>query len=136
MADPITGSLYIVTKERSEPAAVYKVSPEFSSQKQIAVKIAEVTVPAVPFGMLTGGSISDDGKRMVLCDYFAAYEFTLPDGSVDFDDIWKQKMTGFDVGKRQQGEAIAYRLDGNALLATSEGEEFDLLQVERRRSRM
>jgi hypothetical protein len=45
-------------------------------------------------------------------------------------------MTGFDLGKRKQGESIAYRLDGDALLATSEGKEFDLLQVERRRSRI
>jgi hypothetical protein len=39
-------------------------------------------------------------------------------------------MVGFDLGKREQGEAIAYRLDGKALLATSEGKQSPVLQVE------
>jgi hypothetical protein len=38
-------------------------------------------------------------------------------------------MTGFDLGKRKQGEAITYRLDGKALLATSEGKQPPLIQV-------
>ena len=65
---------------------------------------------------------------------FRATNWCLPAASKNFNDIWKEKMTGFDLGKRKQGEAIAYRLDGNALLATSEGKDPDLLQVERRRS--
>ena len=55
----------------------------------------------------------------------------LPATAADFNDIWKQKMTGFDLGKRKQGEAIAYRLDGKALLATSEGKQSPILQVVR-----
>jgi hypothetical protein len=53
----------------------------------------------------------------------------LPSKSSDFNDIWKQRMTGFDLGKRNQGEAITYRLDGKALLATSEGVQSPLIQV-------
>ena len=45
-----------------------------------------------------------------LCDYFQGYELVLPAKSTDFNEIWKQRMTGFDLGKRKQGEAIAYRL--------------------------
>ena len=37
-----------------------------------------------------------------------------------------------DLGKRKQGEAITYRLDGKALLATSEGKQPPLIQVERK----
>jgi hypothetical protein len=40
-------------------------------------------------------------------------------------------MVGFDLGKRKQGEAIAYRLDGKALLATSEGKNSAVIQVKR-----
>ena len=60
----------------------------------------------------------------------------LPAAGKDFDEIWKQKMTGFDLGKRKQGESITYRLDGDALLATSEGKQSPLIQVERLRSNM
>lgn len=132
LVDPKSGSLYIVTKESSDPAAVYKLNSDLSSQKQIAVKIAEVTVPAVPFGMLTGGDISTDGERLVLCDYFAGYEFILPSGSDNFDDIWKQKPVVIDIGKRKQGEAVAYSIDGNSILATSEGRNSPIIEARRK----
>lgn len=129
-----TGSLYIVTKEQSKPAAIYKLNPEFGEQKQIAVKVGELTVPAVPFGMLTGGDISRDGKRMVLCDYYAAYEFLLPDGSDNFDDIWTQKPTVIDLGKRKQGEAVAYSGDGDSIHATSEGRNSPIIEARRKQN--
>lgn len=132
MAEPKSGSLYIVTKESSEPAAVYKLKYVFGAEKQIAEKVAEVTVPAVPFGMLTGGSISSDGKRVVLCDYFAAYEFTVPGASNNFDEIWKQKPTVIDLGKRKQGEAVAYSGDGNSIFATSEGKNSPIVEATRK----
>jgi hypothetical protein len=93
-------------------------------------RIGEVRVPSLFGGVLTGGSVSPDGRRVALCDYFQGYELVLPRGATNFDDIWKQKMIGFDLGKRKQGEAIAYRLDGRALLATSEGKQSPLIQVE------
>ena len=91
-------------------------------------------MPSLFGGVITGGSISPDGRHVALCDYFQGYEIDLPPTSKDFDDIWKQKMTGFDLGKRKQGESITYRLDGDALLATSEGKQSPLIQVERLRS--
>jgi hypothetical protein len=93
-------------------------------------RLGEVRVPSLFGGVITGGSISPDGRRVALCDYFQGYELVLPAGA-GFNDIWKQKMTGFDLGKRKQGEAIAYRLDGKALLATSEGKQPTVFQVER-----
>jgi hypothetical protein len=132
VVDPTSGSIYVVTKEKSEPAAVYKLNPEFGGQKQIAVKIGEVTVPAIPFGMLTGGDVSPDGKRLILCDYFAAYEFKKPDGSNSFDDIWKQKPVVIELGKRKQGEAVAYSLDGSSIIATSEGKNAPLTEAKRK----
>jgi hypothetical protein len=94
--------------------------------------IGEVRIPSIFGGAITGGSVSPEGRRVAFCDYFQGYELVLPESSNNFDDIWKQKMTSFDLGKREQGESIAYRLDGNALLATSE-KVADLFQVERRR---
>jgi hypothetical protein len=67
-----------------------------------------------------------------LCDYFQGYELVLPTGSENFDDIWKQKLTPIDLGRREQGEAIAYRLDGKALLRTSEGRGSPLIEVRRK----
>ena len=94
-------------------------------------RLGNVNVPSLFGGVITGGSISPDGRRVALCDYFQGYELTLPAGSTNFNDIWKQRMVGFDLGKRKQGEAIAYRLDGKALLATSEGKNSAVIQVKR-----
>ena len=135
LVHPTTGNLYIVTKVTFANPVVYEAAAPLTPGKTITMKrIGEVHVPSIFGGALTGGSVSPDGRRVALCDYFQGYELVLPTRSTNFDDIWKEKMTGFDLGKRQQGESIAYRLDGNALLATSEGKEFDLIQVERRRS--
>lgn len=92
-------------------------------------RIGEIHVPSVFGGVLTGGSISPDGRCVAFCDYFQGYEMVLPAKSSDFNDIWKQRMTGFDLGKREQGEAITYRLDGKALIATSEGAYSPIIQV-------
>jgi hypothetical protein len=139
MVHPISGNLYIMTKAPLARPVVYEVAAPLTPGKVTTLKrIAEVHVPSIFGGVITGGSISPDGRRVALCDYFQGYEMVLPTASKNFDDIWKEKMTGFDLGKRRQGEAITYRLDGNALLATSEGKSPDLIQVEleRRRSRM
>ena len=137
LVHPSTGNLYIMTKVVFANPVVYEAAAPLSAGRTITMKrIGEVRVPSLFGGAITGGSVSPDGRRVALCDYFQGYEMVLPASSGNFNDIWKQTMTGFDLGKRKQGESIAYRLDGNALLATSEGKGTDLLQVERRRSRM
>ena len=132
---PTSGNLYIVTKVVMANPTVYEAAAPFNSGKLITMTaLGKVRVPSFFGGVITGGSISPDGRRVALCDYFRGYELVLPAASSSFNDIWKQRMTDFDLGKRKQGEAITYRLDGEALLATSEGKGFDLIQVERLRS--
>jgi hypothetical protein len=130
LVHPRTGNIYIVTKVVIENPGVYEAVAPFTAGKQITMRrIGETHVPSIFGGVVTGGSISPDGRHVALCDYFQGYELVLPAGSSNFDDIWKQKMIGFDLGKRKQGESISYRLDGKALLATSEGKDSPLIQV-------
>jgi len=137
LVHPTTGNIYVITKVPLVNPVVYEAAAPFTPGKLTTMKrIGEIHVPSVFGGVLTGGSVSPDGRRVALCDYFQGYELKLPAKSTDFNDIWKQKMIGFDLGKREQGEAIAYRADGEALLATSEGRNSPLFQVVRLRSRM
>ena len=132
LVHPASGNIYIVTKVVLANSVVYEAAAPFASGKLITMRrIGEVRVPSVFGGVITGGSISPDGRRVALCDYFQGYELILPSRATNFDDIWKQRIIGFDLGKRKQGESIAYRLDGKALLATSEGKQPALFQVER-----
>ena len=135
LVHPTTGNIYIVNKVPIANPSVYEATGPFTAGKLVTMKrLGEIRVPSIFGGVVTGGSISPDGRHVALCDYFQGYEIVLPASSKDFNDVWKQKMTGFDLGKRKQGESITYRLDGNALLATSEGKQSPLIQVERFRS--
>ena len=132
LVHPTSGNIYIVTKVLIANPVVYEAAAPFTAGKVVTMRrIGEVRVPSLFGGVITGGSVSPDGRRVALCDYFQGYELVLPAGSKDFNDIWKQKMTGFDLGKRKQGESITYRLDGKAFLATSEGKQSPLTQVVR-----
>ena len=123
LVHPLTGEIYILTKPLLEAAVVYKIG-------KTTVKIGEVAVPASPNGLLTGGEISPDGKRVILCDYYAAYELILPSNSKKFDDIWKQEPLKVELGKRKQGEAICYSADGNSIFATSEMKNSPIIRVD------
>ncbi|HET9528237.1 MAG TPA: hypothetical protein VFO99_18815, partial [Pyrinomonadaceae bacterium] len=130
LVHPTTGNLYIITKVMLKNATVYEAAAPLVAGKVISMKrIGEIKVPSLMGGVLTGGSISPDGRRIALCDYLQGYEAVLPPSSRNFNDIWKQTVTGFSLGQREQGEAITYRADGKALLATSEGTRPPLIQV-------
>lgn len=131
---PQSGSIYVVTKRVSGPAGVYRVKPEFG---QVAIQkaelIAELSVPAIPNGLLTGGDISPDGRHLIICDYARAYEFDLPKDASDFDEIWKQEPTLVELGTRKVGEAICYSVDGTSIFATSEGRNAPIIELIRRK---
>jgi hypothetical protein len=130
LVHPTTGNIYIVIKVMLANPGVYEAVAPFNTGKVVTMKrLGEARVPSLFGGVITGGNISPDGRRVALCDYFQGYEVALPSGATNFDDIWKQRMTGFDLGKRKQGESITYRLDGKAFLATSEGKNSPLIQV-------
>lgn len=132
LVHPTSGHIYIITKVTFANPAVYEAAPPFTAGKPITMtRLGTVNVPSLLGGVITGGSISPDGRRVALCDYFQGYELALPTGSKSFNEIWKQGMVSFDLGKRKQGEAITYRLDGKALLATSEEINASIIQVTR-----
>ena len=133
LVHPTSGNIYIINKIALQNPAIYEAVAPFNTAKPITMRrIGELKLPSLFGGILTGGSVSPDGKRIALCDYFQGYEIVLPATSSNFDDIWKQSLTSFDFGKRKQGESIAYRLDGRALLGTSEGRGSPLIEVVRK----
>ena len=134
MVQPKTGDIYVVTKRVSGPAGVYRLRPAFGREDVTkAEKIAEISVPAIPNGFVTGGDISPDGRHVVICDYTRAYEWTLPDGDGKFDNIWTQEPASIELGKRSIGEAVSYNVDGTTIFATSEKKNSPLITAKRRK---
>jgi hypothetical protein len=133
---PQTGDLYVITKTRNpaSSAGVYKLAAPYSAAGVNTLeKIDELRVPSLFPGMLTGADISPDGRRVVLCDYFNAYELAQAEGAAagPFDEVWKQKPAVVKLGQRPQGEAVCYALDGQSILATSEGRPAAVVEVPR-----
>ena len=134
LVHPSTGDLYIVTKVSGEAAAVYKAKAPLSKSSVTTLKLVdEIRFPNALVGVITGGDISPDGRRIILCDYLEAFELVLSDKSgIQFDTIWKQPLISVDIGARQQGEAVCYSADGTALFGTSEQLPCPLIEVKRR----
>lgn len=125
MIHPQTGEIYVLIKSLVGASEVFKIGKKTE-------KIADFSVPALPNGLLTGGEISPDGKRVILCDYFNAYEIVLPKEAKNFDEIWQEKPLIIELGERKQGEAICYTADGKAIIATSEKKNSPMIKVERK----
>lgn len=132
MIHPQTGDLYLITKYATE-AKVYKAQAPLDSTTITTLKaISDLQVPSLFGGMITGADISPDGRKLALCDYFNAYEMSLPAAASEFDRIWQQPLSTIPLGARSQGEAVCYRLDGKTLLATSEQKPTPLVEVQRK----
>jgi hypothetical protein len=133
LVHPKTGDIYVVTKQESGPAAVFRIKPAFGAGTAVmSEKVADISVPSDPEGRLTGGSISPDGNRVMLCDLNAGYEFVLPEGAADPDAIWQQQPLPVDLGDRPQGEGVSYGRDGTTLFASSEEKNSPLFLIRRR----
>jgi hypothetical protein len=133
MVHPVSGDIYVLTKNRDSPSGVFKLKPLFGTvDAQRAELVADLKVPSIPNGLLTGGDISPNGRRVVICDYSDGYELILPAGDANFDDIWKQAPTRIDLGERDTGEAVGYSADGSTIYATTENKHAPIIEVRRK----
>ena len=132
LVHPSSGDLYVITKKFLSNAGVYKAKAPLEPGKTTTLThLGSLKVPSLMGGFVTGGDISPDGRRVAICDYTGGYEYVIRPGR-SFDEIWRLEPTLLALGVRHQGEAIAYRLDGSALLMTSEGLHSPLLEIVRK----
>jgi hypothetical protein len=132
LVHPSSGDLYLITKELLGKAVVYQAKAPLDLQGTVTLsRVGDISIPSLLGGFVTGGDISPDGRRVAICDYTQGYELVIGAGR-PFDEIWKQAIKSLALGSRKQGEAIAYRLDGKALLTTSEGVHSPLIEIVRR----
>ncbi|MGH9276946.1 MAG: hypothetical protein ACRD12_02390 [Acidimicrobiales bacterium] len=116
---PQTGDVYIVAKE-ANPGVYVARAPLRSGTTTTMEKVATLPIGQSNRTQATGADISPDGTRVAIAAYSDGYELRLPPGASSFDAVWQQPPVRIALGQRVQGEAIAYRLDGNALLTTTE----------------
>jgi hypothetical protein len=123
MVHPTTGDIYVVVKEIGD-AGVYRAR----AGEDTLTRIANLGLGL--FGLATGADISPDGRRVAVCTPVGGYELTLAPGA-PFDDIWDGPPAPVAFPGLDQGEGIAYRLDGDALFVSSEGSPSPLYEIPR-----
>jgi len=125
---PISGDMYVVTKRDNRNKAVAKVyklaaaDVAWNSQRRhVLTFVTDLSSPIL--NMVTGGDISSDGRRIVLRNYLAAFEYTLPAGQ-PFETIFRQhpRIHGLTLEALQvlQGEGICLTNNGRDLVTTTE----------------
>jgi hypothetical protein len=130
LVHPKTGEIVFVTKEGSGKSGVYRYPmPLRPDETVVLVKVGEITFKnsflsgnsllARGERMTTGGAVSRDGLRAIVRTYTQALEWKIAPNQT-LADALRGQPTQFLLPLSPQGESIAYRLDGKALLTTSE----------------
>jgi hypothetical protein len=123
LVQPGTQRIFAVTKDLTGANAVVYAAPRklrSGGTVNVLERVADVTLPpGTPDpGVITGGDISTDGKRLVLRTYTEAFEWRIPDG--DLRAALAGTPTRIALPDTPQGEAIAYTRQSDALITTSE----------------
>ncbi len=146
LVHPASGDLHVITKSAGqEPeTVVFRAPAPLKAGSPIVLqRVAALQLPNVrrqywlfslPIAAaVTAGDIARDGRRVILATYAQGFELVLPDGA-PFDEIWRQPPTTVELGSRDIGESVCYRLDGLAILAGSEGRNSPLYEIVREAS--
>jgi len=112
LAHPVTGRLYVVSKE-AFGGTVFEAPVPLPASKNLLRAIGDAP------SLVTDGSFFPDGKHLVLRNYGSATVFNFPG---------LEEVGSFELPRQQQGEGISVAPDGR-VYASSEGIRSPLLLV-------
>ena len=136
LVHPVSGAIYVVTKEPSGESGVYRYPMPLQRERQVTLeRIATVrfalplSFRGQPVGRLaTGGAFSPDGSRVAIRSYAECFEWTIGKGQT-----LAQSLAGrprrIPVPMLGQFESLCYTAEGRALLTTSEGSPCQLWEA-------
>ena len=119
LVDPVSGELFVVTKEFSGNAQVFR-APANLANGSTTVLVQVATVSLGFLGAVTAADVSPTGDVVVLRTYFSAVLFGRPAGS-PLADAFSQPSCNGAVASEAQGEAIGFTRDGRGYMTSSEG---------------
>lgn len=130
---PNSGNLFIITKVFEGSSQVFRAkAPLEDGTTTTMTQVGQIRVGDGIPNAITAGDISPNARRVGIVTYVDSFELRLPRRARPFGRIWKQELVEVPVAERKQGESIAYRIDGKALLTTSEMLPAPLYEVVRR----
>lgn len=111
--DPISNDLYLVSK-MEDSVHIYRVPYPFKKEILTAEKIG-----TIPFYKITSGSISADGKEVLLKDYDNIYYWN-NNRKVPLEKLLQGKPKILPYAREKQGESITWAHDGSGYYTLSE----------------
>ena len=120
LRDPVTGLLYLVTKEGSGPCEIYRFPTVPSEAPGVLTLVTRLQLDGLTASMLkvTGGDWSADGSRVVLRTYMVAWEWDVHGD--DREAFWSEPPRRAWLAVEDQGEAVTYTPEYH-LITSSEG---------------
>jgi hypothetical protein len=132
LVHPTSAEILLVTKDLSGRAQVFQLPPPARAGERSTLELVS-ELDLSPLGafssLVTDGSVAPDGQRLVLRTYLAALEYQLPPESA-LAAAWSKPPAVYRLEDSRQGEAVAYRADGRALLSLGESSPARLYQAE------
>ncbi len=125
----------LIVSKRHSPNQVYACDlPELGSDAAAGSTVPVTLellgpVRGIEDPNITGGDLSQDGKRLVLRTYLGAYEWDVPDGDVGAALTERDWSRQFLLPLQPQGEAITFEAGGEALITVSEGDHQPLYRI-------
>ncbi len=123
LVDPVSGDLFIVTKNTSGSSKVFRnPSPHTSHTAVTLEEVATIGLGTSMFDAITGGDISADGGMIIIRSYSKAFILDRVVGSdlgIAFSGV--KCFVPVNESLVQQGEAIAFDPDGRGYTTVIEG---------------
>lgn len=114
LVDPISGSLFIVSK-REKAVGVYKADlPARPADTLVLERVAEL-----PYTGMTGGDISAAGDGILLKSYKHLFYWSREPGET-VGEALQRKPRRLNYTPEPQGEAVAWKKDGSGFFTLSE----------------
>ena len=132
LVDPLSGDLYIVTKEVLGSSPVFRAGAPLAFGGSMELEqVAVVDFAKLGGGTLaTRGDVSPDGSLVVVRTYGTAFAWRRPAGA-RLEAAFATEPCPLPLAKEPQGEAIGFSHDGTSLLTVSEGTSPTLYRSDR-----
>ena len=115
LLDPLTRDLWIITK-REAKVHIYRLPyPQSTDQPMVAERVGEL-----PLSVVTGGSLSTDGREIILKTYTGLYYWSRQPGESVGQALLRAEPRQFNYLIEPQGEAVCFDKEGNGFYTLSE----------------
>jgi hypothetical protein len=120
LAHPLTGNLYIVTKNTAGTSLVFRIdAPTSPGASQTLQTLVDLPLPTPGGRLVTGGAIHPCADRLLLRTYDALLEYTAT--SAEFETAFSATPRSVPAATEVQGEAVTYLADGRGYVTSTEG---------------